>query len=59
MRERRDVTGDCGVEVLPVAPVVFEGLDRVGKELVTGVRDRWVGEKSGRKEIIESSFTSG
>ncbi len=49
VRERRDVTGDCGVEVLPVAPVVFEGLDRVGKELVTGIKEK-VGRGEKRKK---------
>ncbi len=48
VRERRDVTRVCRVEALPMAPVVFEGLDRVGKELIIGVRGRWVRKKSGR-----------
>ena len=30
VREVYGVTGDVGVEVLPVCPVVFEGLDRKG-----------------------------
>jgi hypothetical protein len=55
------VTGDCGIEVLPVAPVVFEGLDDTGKALIQGVRKwiKWAGEKSGREEICALSETGG
>ena len=44
------VTGDCGIEVLPVCPVVYEGLDEVGGRLISGLQDwiRWVGESVGR-----------
>jgi hypothetical protein len=59
VRAVREVTGDCGIEVLPVAPVVFEGLDDTGKALIQGVREwiKWAGEKSGREEICALSET--
>ncbi len=61
VREVRGVTGDTGIEVLPVAPVVFDGIDDVGKTLISGVREwiKWVGGKSGRAEIGELSETGG
>ncbi len=61
VRAVREVTGDCGIEVLPVAPVVFEGLDETGKILIQAVREwiKWVGEKSGREEICALSETGG
>jgi hypothetical protein len=61
VRAIREVTGDCGIEVLPVAPVVFEGLDETGKFLIQGAREwiKWVGEKSGREEICALSETGG
>jgi hypothetical protein len=36
VKEVRSVTGDCGIEVVPVAPVVFEGIDNMGKSLISG-----------------------
>jgi hypothetical protein len=61
VKDVRAVTGDSGIEVLPVAPVVYEGLDEVGKILIAGVREwiKWIGEKSGRGEIGELSETGG
>jgi hypothetical protein len=61
VKDVRAVTGDSGIEVLPVAPVVYEGLDEVGKILIAGVREwiKWIGEKSGRGEIGELSATGG
>ncbi len=61
VKDVRAVTGDTGIEVLPVAPVVFEGLDETGKVLISGVREwiKWIGEKSGREEIGELSETGG
>ncbi len=35
------LTGNTGIEVLPVVPVVREGLDQVGRELIGMVRE-WV-----------------
>ncbi len=45
------ITGDCAVEILPVVPVVFEGLDKVGSELNGGLRGwiEWIAEKRGEK----------
>jgi hypothetical protein len=35
------VTGDVGIEVLPYVPVMFEGMDRVGGEYLTGLAN-WI-----------------
>jgi hypothetical protein len=53
------VTGDSGIEVLPVVPMIFEGLDKVGKELLGRLRGRirWVGRAGGWAEIAELSET--
>jgi hypothetical protein len=61
VKELRVVTGDSGIEVLPVAPVVYDGIDDVGKTLMAGVREwiKWIGDKSGRVEIGELSETGG
>jgi hypothetical protein len=55
------VTGDIGIEVLPFVPVVFDGIDDVGKELIRGVQEwvKWIGEKSGRTEFEKLSETGG
>jgi hypothetical protein len=55
------VTGDIGIEVLPFVPVVFEGIDDVGKELICGVQEwvKWIGKTSGRVEIGRLSETGG
>ncbi len=61
VRSVREVTGDTGIEVLPVAPVVFEGVDEIGKSLIFGVREwiKWIGEKTGRDEVGELGETGG
>ncbi len=61
VKDVRAVTGDSGIEVLPVAPVVNDGIDDVGKTLIAGVREwiKCIGEKSGRGEIGELSETGG
>jgi hypothetical protein len=61
VREVKNVTGDIGIEVLPVVPVCFEGLDKVGRDLLGGLRMwiNWIGEKGGRAEIKELSNTAG
>ncbi len=48
-----EVTGDSGIEVLPVCPVVYEGLDELGGRLINGVQDwiKWISEEGGRKSI--------
>ena len=55
------VTGDSGVEVLPVVPVVFEGTDETGRELLAGVADwiGWIGKKSGRESVSHLAATGG
>jgi hypothetical protein len=47
--------------VLPFVPVVFEGIDDVGKELICGVQEwvKWIGKTSGRGEIGRLSETGG
>ncbi len=47
------LTGDIGVEVLLVVPVVYEGLDVEGGRLVSEVKDwiEWIGEESGRGNL--------
>ncbi len=61
VREVYGVTGDVGVEVLPVCPVVFEGLDRKGGELICQLQSwiRWVGENTGRKAEGKLAETGG
>jgi hypothetical protein len=61
VKSMMSVTGDCGIEVLPVVPVVFEKLDQVGKELISGLSEwiGWISEKSGRAEIAELRNTGG
>ena len=55
------VTGDVGVEVLPVMPVVYENLDELGRELLAGLSDwiGWVGKKAGRDSIGHLAETGG
>ena len=55
------VTGDIGIEVLPVTPVVYEGLDAVGESLISGLKDwiRWIGVQKGRDSIKELAETGG
>jgi hypothetical protein len=54
-REIFQVTGDIGVEVLPVVPVVFENMDRLGREYLTGLSHwvDWIGKVKGRNIIKE------
>ena len=53
--------GDIGVEVLPIVPVVYEGLDEKGGELLAGVKNwvEWVAEVKGRESIRELARTGG
>ncbi len=62
IREVKGVTGDIGIEILPVVPGgCFEGLDKTGQELLGGLRMwvSWVSEKGGRSEIKELASTVG
>jgi hypothetical protein len=54
VREVKSVTGDIGIEVLPVVPVCYEGVDKLGQELLGGLRMwvNWISMKSGRIEIM-------
>ena len=55
------VTGDCGIEVLPVVPVIFEGLDSEGGKLISGLKDwiEWIGEESGMVSVKQLAGTGG
>jgi hypothetical protein len=61
VKEVWGVTGDIGIEILPVTPVVFEGIDTVGSCLISGLKDwiRWVGVQKGRDSIKELAETGG
>jgi hypothetical protein len=61
LRAVREVAGDTGIEVLPVAPVVFEGVDEIRKSLIFGVREwiKWISDRTGRDEVCELSETGG
>jgi hypothetical protein len=61
VRNVNGVTGRAAIEVLPVVPVVREGLDVVGRELITGVREwiRWISEKTERRSIEKLIWTGG
>ncbi len=61
VREVFSVTGDIGIEVLPFVPVVFEGIDEIGKGLIGGVQEwiKWISEKSGREEVAKLCETGG
>jgi hypothetical protein len=56
-----EVTGDSGIEVLPVCPVVYEGLDEVGGRLISGLQDwiRWISEEGVRNSIAHLAETGG
>jgi hypothetical protein len=55
------VTGNLDIEILPVVPVVREGMDQVGRELLAMVREwvEWIGVKSGRESVKRLSGTAG
>jgi hypothetical protein len=55
------VVGKAEVEVLPVVPVVREGLDKVGCELVSMLREwvDWIGKVSGRESVCRLGGTGG
>jgi hypothetical protein len=61
VRNVKGVTGRAGIEVLPVVPVVREGIDVVGRELITGLREwiRWISEVTGRVSIERLVWTGG
>jgi hypothetical protein len=47
--------------VLPVVPVVFEDMDRLGREFVTGLSHwvDWIGQVKGRECIRELGGSGG
>jgi hypothetical protein len=61
VREMMAITGDIGIEVVPCLPVIFDGLDETGRELLGGVREWlcWIAKKSGREEFVKLSETGG
>jgi hypothetical protein len=50
-----------GIEVLPIVPAVYEGMDRMGREYVTGLADwvEWIAKVKGRGSIRELAGTAG
>jgi hypothetical protein len=61
VKEVWGVTGDIGIEILPFVPVVHEGLDEMGRDLIGGVKEwvRWIAEKSGRSAFEKLAETGG
>jgi hypothetical protein len=61
VREVWGVTGDSGIEVLPVCPVVWEGLDERGSELIHGLQDwiRWISEVGGKGAVGKLALAGG
>jgi hypothetical protein len=55
------VTGNADIEILPVVPVVREGMDREGHELVSMLSEwvDWIGVVSGRESVRKLSGTGG
>jgi hypothetical protein len=55
------IVGKAEIEVLPVVPVVHEGVDLVGRELLSMLHERveWVGVVSGRESVRRLSGTGG
>ncbi len=45
VREVMGVTGNIGIEVLPFVPVIIDGIDEVGRELLFNGLQVWVGGK--------------
>jgi len=56
-----NVTGDTGIEVLPFCPVVFDGIDRTGGLLISGLKDwiRWTAEVKDRTSVSSLAETGG
>jgi hypothetical protein len=61
VREVWGVTGDSGIEVLPVCPVVWEGLDERGRELIHGLQDwiKWISEVGGKGAVGKLALAGG
>jgi hypothetical protein len=55
------VVGRADIEVLPVVPVVREGMDKVGWELLSVLREwvNWIGVVSERESVRKLSGTGG
>ena len=53
--------GDIGVEVLPFVPVVYEGIDSMGGELLGGCKNwiEWISTQKGRESVAELAKTGG
>jgi len=61
IRDVWGVTGDNDVEVLPFVPVVMDGMDERGRELLAGLRDwvRWIGGRTERESVKALAGTGG
>ena len=53
--------GDIGVEVLPFVPVIYEGIDSIGGELLGGVKNwiEWISVQKGKESVGELAKTGG
>ena len=54
-------TKDFGIEVLPFVPVIFEGVDAMGGELLAGMRNwiEWMADQKERESLRELGKTGG
>jgi hypothetical protein len=61
VKKVQGVVGRAEIEILPVVPVVREGMDKVGRELVSMVREwvDWIGVVGERESVRRLSGTSG
>jgi hypothetical protein len=61
VKKIQGVIGRAEIEILPVVPVVREGMDRLGRELGSMVREwvDWIGVVSERESVRRLSWTSG
>ncbi len=61
VREMWGMTGDSGVEVLPVCPVIWEGLDERGRELIHGLQDwiKWVSDVTYKPDFLKLQVKQG
>jgi hypothetical protein len=61
VKKVQGVVGRAEIEILPVVPVVRDGVDKLGRELVSMVREwvEWIGVVSERESVRRLSGTSG
>jgi hypothetical protein len=56
VRDVWTVMGGIGIEVLPFVPVVMDGMNEVGRDLLCGVKEwvRWIAEKKWKGGNLET-----